>query len=514
MTAKQSFLKGTVILIIAGLITRVIGFFNRIIMVRLIGEEGIGIYNMAIPTLFLMYTLSQIGLPIAISKRVAEAKAQNKPTQIKQILIVSLIITGLTSLLLVGIIIIAAPYIANYLLTDNRTLYPLLAMTPMIPITGLTSVLRGYFQGLQNMKPQSYAQVLEQIVRIATIHFFVNLLLPYGIEFAVVGAMLSGIAGEVISFLFLASYFKRYKMTDYKSQFFLSFKKAKDTIQSLFSVAIPSTGSRIISSVSAFLEPVLVAQSLSFAGFASTVATKQYGILTGYAMPLLFFPTFITHALGIALMPNISESDARHAVGTIHYRINQAIRISFVSGAIATVALLLFTDPILTLMFDSDQAAYLIRFLAPFYLFVYVQFPLISALQALDFAKVAMRNTFISTLVKYVVLVSLTSQSSLGIFGTVIALAVTAIFTTLMHYYSLKKVIGYQLKWIDQAKMICLIGMTYLTGKILIDWIPHDQTNLIHLLLLLIFLTILYFFYVFLLKVMTFSELKPLLRKR
>src|SRR5690625_5343477 len=136
-------------------------------------------------------------------------------------------------------------YIANYLLTDRRTLYPLLAMTPMIPITGLTSVLRGYFQGLQNMKPQSYAQVLEQIVRIATIHFFVNLLLPYGIEFAVVGAMLSGIAGEVISFLFLASFFKRYKMTDYKSQFFLSFKKAKDTIQSLFSVAIPSTGSRI-----------------------------------------------------------------------------------------------------------------------------------------------------------------------------------------------------------------------------------------------------------------------------
>src|SRR5690625_7952527 len=102
----------------------------------------------------------------------------------------------------------------------------------MFPITGLTSVLLCYFQSLQNMKPQCYAQVLEQIVRIATIHFFVNLLLPYGIEFAVVGAMLSGIAGEVISFLFLARYFKRYKMTDYKSQFFLSFKKSKDQIQS------------------------------------------------------------------------------------------------------------------------------------------------------------------------------------------------------------------------------------------------------------------------------------------
>src|SRR5699024_9236825 len=122
---KQSFLKGTVILIGAGLITRLLGFFNRIMMARLMGEEGIGLYNMAIPTLFLMYTLSQIGLPIAISKRVAEADAQNNQQKIKKILIVSLGITGGLSLIFSGLMIVISPLISQYLLTDTRTLYPL-----------------------------------------------------------------------------------------------------------------------------------------------------------------------------------------------------------------------------------------------------------------------------------------------------------------------------------------------------------------------------------------------------
>ena len=514
MMSKQSFLKGTVILISAGLITRVIGFFNRIIMVRLIGDEGIGLYNMAIPTLFLMYTLSQIGLPTAISKRVAEANAKKNQKQINQILIMSLLITGVLSLLLVGLIILTAPLIAEYLLTDKRTLYPLIAMTPMIPITGFTSVLRGYFQGLQNMKPQSYAQVLEQIVRIATISFFVQWLLPYGIEFAVVGAMLSGIAGEVMSFLFLLSYFRLKRTNNLRNRFLLSIKKGQEIWKSLFSIAIPSTGSRLISSISNFLEPVLVAQSLAFAGFTTVVATKQYGMLTGYVMPLLYFPTFITHALAVALIPNISEADARKSYSTIHYRINQAIRISFASGAIATVVLLLFSDPLLNLMFDNAEASYLIRFLAPFFLFVYVQFPLNATLQALDFAKVAMRNTFISTIVKYIVLVGFTSQASLGIFGTALALAVTAIFTTLLHYFSLKKLINYHFGLLNLIKIICLLTMTYLTGKGLIYLVPSYQTNLIHLLLLIAILMIIYLGYVFFLKIISFSELRPLFRKR
>lgn len=72
----SKFLKGTLILLIASLITRVLGFINRIVIARFIGEEGVGLYMMALPTLFLVVNITQLGLPIAISKYVAEANAR------------------------------------------------------------------------------------------------------------------------------------------------------------------------------------------------------------------------------------------------------------------------------------------------------------------------------------------------------------------------------------------------------------------------------------------------------
>src|SRR5690625_7841331 len=96
-------------LIIAGMITRFLGFINRIVVARLMGEEGVGLYMMALPSLFLIITLTQIGLPIAISKRVAEANAFNDKYKIKQIITISIIIITCTSIFFTLGMILAAP---------------------------------------------------------------------------------------------------------------------------------------------------------------------------------------------------------------------------------------------------------------------------------------------------------------------------------------------------------------------------------------------------------------------
>ncbi len=70
--SKQTFLQGTLILIMAGLITRFLGFINKIVVARIMGAEGVGLYMMAVPTLLLIITLTQLGLPVAISKLIAE----------------------------------------------------------------------------------------------------------------------------------------------------------------------------------------------------------------------------------------------------------------------------------------------------------------------------------------------------------------------------------------------------------------------------------------------------------
>src|SRR5699024_163712 len=296
--------------------------------------------------------------------------------KIKQILVISLFLTPLSSILFTLLLLGFAPFIASTLLTDERTLYPLLAISPILPIVSISSVLKGYFQGKQNMKPQSIALVIEQVVRISSVGILVSVLLPFGIEYAASGAMFSVIIGEFISLLYMMFLFKQKKTFKLRHKLFSYLKTSKDTLRELFSIALPSTGSRMIGSISHFLEPILVAQSLLIAGVSSTMATKQYGELTGYVLPLLFLPTFITNSLSIALVPSIAEAEAKNSEQFIHYRIHQSIRISFASGAIATIVLSLFSQQILTYMYGTANASHFLILMAPFFILLYIQAPL------------------------------------------------------------------------------------------------------------------------------------------
>lgn len=513
--AKQTFLQGALILILAGMITRFLGFINRLVVARLMGEEGVGLYMMALPTLILVMTLTQLGLPVAIAKRVAEAEAKNDQAKIKKILIVSLIITGVSSVIFTIAMIFAAPFIATTLLTDERTLYPLLAISPIVPIIAISSVLRGYFQGKQNMKPQSYAQVIEQIVRITCVAIFIKVLLPYGVEFAAAGAMFSVILGEFASLLYMIHRFKRKKTVKIRTHFFAYLKKSKHTLKELFSIALPSTGSRLISSISNFLEPILVAQSLAIAGISTSMATKQYGELTGYVLPLLFLPTFITQSLSIALVPSISEAAANTDRKLIHYRIHQSIRISFASGAIATIVLSLFSVPILTYMYGNGNASHFLILMAPFFILLYIQAPLQAALQALDLARPAMWNSLIGAACKFIVLVFLASNPNFGIMGVAIAMSVGVVLVTLLHLAALQKAIGFSIPFKDISKMIALILLTWGAGTLLKNIYEQLEPHIVIFLFLLIILTCIYIVFLFILKFITKEELKqiPVIQK-
>ncbi|WP_188453535.1 stage V sporulation protein B [Virgibacillus oceani] len=512
---KQTFLKGTIILIAAGMITRFLGFINRMVVARIMGEEGVGLYMMALPTYFLVITFTQLGLPVAISKRVAEADARNDRVKIKKILIVSLIITGLSSILFTIVMIFITPIVATELLTDERTMYPLFATCPIIPIVAISAVLRGYFQGLQNMKPQSFTQVIEQVVRIICVAFFVKLLLPYGVEYAAAGAMASVILGEFVSLLVMIHIFKRNKVVKIRYRFFSYLKSSKDTLKELFSIALPSTGSRLIGSFSYFLEPILVAQSLAIAGISSSLATKQYGELTGFVLPLLFLPTFITQSLAIALVPSISEAEANKHKQLIHYRIHQAIRISFASGAIATIVLTLFSVPILTYMYGTANASNFLILMAPFFILLYIQAPLQAALQALDLARPAMWNSLIGAACKFTVLFLLASNAKFGIMGVALAMVTGVILVTLLHLASLQKAIRYSIPLKDLCKMIALITITWIVGKFLKDMYALVEPNIFIFLGILIILTCIYIVALFALRFITKEELKqiPIIQK-
>ncbi|MET3507446.1 stage V sporulation protein B [Halalkalibacter oceani] len=506
---KQTFLKGTLILIIAGLITKFLGFVNRIVVARIMGAEGVGLYMMAVPTLLLVITITQLGLPVAISKLVAEAEAKNDQTRIKRILVVSLAITSVLSVVFTIAMVGFAPFVAHTLLTDERAYYPLIAISPIVPIVALSSIMRGYFQGKQNMKPTAYSQVLEQVIRITLVAVMTSAFLPLGVEYAAAGAMISVVFGELASLVYMIILFKRNKSFRVRRRFFHYAKEGRHTLRDLLSIALPTTGSRLIGSLSLFFEPIVVAQSLALAGVTTILATKQYGELAGFVIPLLLLPTFITNSLSVSLVPAISEASARKHYKTIHYRLNQALRLALLSGGMAVVVLYVLAEPIMSLMYNAPTVATYVKLMAPFSIFLYFQGPLQATLQALNLAKAAMMNSLFGAVIKIAAIFVLASQPALGIMGAALAVVIGMVLVTLLHFASVVKTISFTIETKMFIKSVFLIVTTAALGLFLKN---HSFFTLPLIAETLVLIAILAFFYTLLMLRLGLIKREELLR--
>lgn len=463
----SKFLKGILILLTAGFVTRILGFFNRIVIARSIGEEGVGLYMMAYPTFILAVTITQFGLPVAISKRVAEALALGQTRKVKKILVIALATTLILSFIFTPALFIGAPYLAETFFTDKRIMYPLLTIAPVIPIIAVSSVLRGYFQGTQNMRPSAVSQIIEQLVRILFIGFLAKLFLPYGVEFAAAAVMIATICGELVSLIYLLTMFKLKKAFPFRKKIWQSFQNGSGILRELMSIAVPTLGSRMIGSISWFLEPIIVTQALAISGLASINATKQYGLLTGFALPLLLLPSFITNALSTSLVPAISEAKSLNHYLLVEKRIQQALKFCIVTGALATVILYTLNEPLMMLLYNSTNAAVFITIMAPFMVFSYLQAPLQATLQALDLAKAAMINSLIGTIVKLILFFVLASNAQFGIHGVALAMIIGFVLVTFLHLATIMKAISFTIYLREYLKIfLCTILTGYLGERI------------------------------------------------
>lgn len=467
----SSFIKGTMWLAGAIFLVKILGFVNRMIIARLIGEEGVGLYMAVFPAFILAVTAVQFGLPVAVTRSVAAAE---NDAQRKHILCTSLFITLSLAAFLTPLFCFLAPYLAENLFHDKRAVLPLYAIAPSIPIIAVSSIVRGYFQGKMDMKPAALSQLIEQIVRISLIIATGRLLLPYGIEYAAAGAMAAASAGELISLLYLLGAFRKEwrKVRRHPGR-----RTSRALSGEIAETAFPAVGSRLIGSGAWFLEPIIVVKSLAIAGLASNEAMKEYGVLTGYALPLMFLPSFLTVALSSSLVPDISESFSKKRFTNVAWRVNESIRFCLFSGGFAAVVLFLFAEPLMLVMYHTKKGADLIQLMAPFFLFYYCQGPLQAVLQALNLSRAAMLNSFYGAAVKLLVIFLLASQPSFGIRGTAIAIAASIVIVTLLHTASMLKAVPFSLQYGLYAKIGLLLAFTYLSAQAFLPFLT-DSTFL------------------------------------
>lgn len=463
---KQTFIQGTMILLAAGIINRMLGFIPRIALPRIIGAEGVGLYQLGYPFFIVLITVITGGLPLAIAKMVAEAEGENQPGQSRRILRTGLTLSLSLGLLFTVIALLSASWVTRFILTDSRVYYTFVSMTPMISIVAVSSIFRGYFQGRQNMIPSALSSVLESVVRIFFMLWFSYLLLPKGMAYAAAGAMLGVTVGEIVGMLaLLAQYYFIVKKDEQDSsapdiapepqlnKHNQAVEKPGGSLLSrMLGIAVPVTAGRLVGSFSYLLESIITARSLALAGIAAAAATAQYGSLQGMVIPLLLLPGVLSSSLAVSLVPSLSEAAARRDLPAIHKRMHQALRLAMVTGAPFAAIMYVLAVPLCTLMYGNADTAPMLKLMAPFALFLYVQAPLQAALQAMDRPGRALINTLAGAVVKIMLILMLASRPEYGIYGAIIAIIVNSILVTLLHGASVVKLIQFSIRITDPLK--------------------------------------------------------------
>lgn len=429
MTMKKSkFIKSTVILLIGGFFTKLLGMVIRIILTRCLGSEGMGIYMMIMPTFNLLIALAQFGFPVAISKLVAEDKSNNKNLVFSVIPIAFFINVVLFFFLFFG-----SDFLANDLLQEERTYYGLIAIGFVLPFISLSSILRGYFFGKEKMFPHIFSNIIEDITRLFLLGIGIPYFLKVGVSQAICFVILTNIVSEVTSILVLFFFLpKNFKIS--KKDFLPTFENMKKVLK----ISLPTTASRIIGSIGYFFEPVILTYVLLKVGYNNHFIVNEYGILNGYVMPLLLLPSFFTNAISQALIPTISYA---HSHGYRKYakkKITQAIIFSLMIGIPVTIVFMFLPEVFLKWIYNTNQGIPYIRFLAPICLFHYIQSPIASSLQAMGYARNVMTGTFFSTIIRLGG-IYIFSSLRIGIWGLILATSINILFVTFYDLYYVKK---------------------------------------------------------------------------
>ena len=421
---KNNFFKSTLILMIGSLITKLLGFIIKIIFTRTVTQDDINLYSIIMPTYSLLITLASLGLPLAISNLIAENKKTSKS------ILFSIIPTSiLINLILIIIIFSSAPFISNNLLNNPETYYPIISIAFVLPFISLSSIIRGYFFGKQKMLPHTISNVIEQIFRLLIIIIFLPKLLKYG-TVTVSAYILFNILSEIVSiivFLFFAPKNFSIKKADLKPDI--------KVVKEILSIAIPTTSSRIIGNIGYFFEPIILTFTLSLVGYSNNFILTEYGIYNAYVLALLTIPSFFIIALNTSLVPEISKNKDNKKI--VKRRLKQSITISLLIGILSNIIVYIFTEELLLLVFKTTNGVEYIKFLAPFFVFLYLEGPLSSCLQALNYAKYTMKVTIVTTIIKILSLF-IFSLMHIGLYGLLIS-EIINIF--LVVYLNTKKIV-------------------------------------------------------------------------
>lgn len=419
---KSKIIKGTIILTAAGFVSRIIGFFFRIFLTKVIGAEGLGIFQLIFPVQVICYAFCTVGFELSISKFVSAYK-KNNPSKCQAYLSGGLYLSGIISVIVAIVVFFDAEYIAARLLMEKRCTELIKIMSFSILPASVHSCICGYYLGYKASKIPATAQIIEQITRVVLTYILILLLKNNEVQITPGIVVIGTVLGELGSSSFCIYNYKKRKGKLFDKSG-LNGRIYKDIIK----MSAPLTLNKLMLSILQSIQSVLIPTSLIAYGLSSKEALSIYGIILGLVLPLVVFPSAIVNSMSLLLLPSVSEAKSSGNENLIRISVKKTTYFCLIFGIICTTIFVNFGEIISNLMFGADYSFFIkaISLVCPF---MFINSAMSSVLNGIGKTGLTFMHNVIMALMQIFAIVILVPKVGIAgyILGLIISSAVTAI---------------------------------------------------------------------------------------
>ena len=458
MTQKNNLLRNASFLMIAALISKVIGLLYKSPLSEIVGEIGIGYYGLAQNAYLILLMIASFSIPQAVSKVIAERLAfkeyKNAQKFFRGALIYTMILSGASALFCL--------FGAKYMIPSNQpgATLALQVLAPTIFLSGILGVYRGYFQAHSNMLPTSLSQIIEQILNAAVsigaawlfIHFFSDGTKEGIAKWGAAGGTVGTGAGVLIALLFMAAAYEvnrkqiaRHVRADQTGKE----DSYREIFRVLFLIVTPIIFSSFIYNINGYINGVMYSELAGRQGVNSEVVSTLYGEYSVYFLTIINIPLTLAGAAPTSMIPEVSALYAQHRRKAARRKIDEATQLSMFISIPSAVGLAVLAYPITRLLFPNTNgtAGTLLLIGAVTIIFNTNSNVSNGVLQGIGKANLPMWNAAIALVINVGLLVALLQLTSLGIYAVLVATIVYSIVICILNDISMKKYIHYKNPW-------------------------------------------------------------------
>lgn len=432
MFKKNQIIKGTLILTIASIVSRILGFLYRIFLSNLIGAKGMGIFQLIFPVLTFCSALSCGGIQIAVSRFVAESKSKSQSFMVFiSSIVMSLFLSSLTCL---GLYYFAGP-VSIYIIKNPQCEQLLKYASLTIPMTALHACVAGYYLGLKKTFVPAFSSIIEQVTKVIALYILGIVWVGNNITITPLIAVYSMIISELVGSIFCLIAICSEKI------YAIKLKELFSTMRNMFSVSYVLTINRIMLTFLQCLEAILIPIVLVKSGQSESDALSIYGILTGMALPVITFPSAINSSVSTMILPTIARANTSDEPYRVKNTTEFTIWFSMVTGIFCIGAFIFYGDFIGTNIFGHPEAGEYIKILAWLCPFMYLSITLGSVLHGLGKTNTAFVHNVIGTFIKLGFL--WLAVPKVGITGYLCGLLLSNLVTTALHVIYVSKYVNF-----------------------------------------------------------------------